>query len=141
MSAKQSDDSVSVQFEWRSKRLGSLRRAIACCAIGILLTQNAEAQELLSTPPLQPLTERRTLDDTAFAAECIAELRKLEATKGWRIGTQVVTRSEPWGLVWRADFEMGSGPTSPLINRAICWKHADGHVALVFAIGQNVPPL
>jgi hypothetical protein len=94
-----------------------------------------------STPPVEPIDERPTLDDFAFAAECLTALNDIPITKSWQFGTAVVTRTAAWGLVWRADFAIPGESLAPLVNRVVCWKDPDGHIALMFAIGQNVPPL
>lgn len=62
-------------------------------------------------------------------------------TMDWKLGAQVVTQADPWGTVWRADFEIEDWSTKPFVNRIVCWKQIGGHIAFVFAIDQNVLPL
>ncbi len=96
---------------------------------------------MISTPPLEPGHERHILDGSAFTAECVVALDRFPMTKDWILGAQIVTQTDSWGTVWRADFEFEGSPGGPFVNRIICWKQDDGPIALIFAIGQDVPPL
>lgn len=89
--------------------------------------------------PLAPGDES-PLKDQEFSGNCRAALRNLFARSEWSLGKQVVTQSDEWGLVWRADFVYGRD-LSPLVNRAICWRPDGGDIAIVLAIGQETPPL
>lgn len=91
------------------------------------------------SPPLAP-DDESPLMDQEFSADCRATLRNLFARSEWSLGTQLVTRSDEWGLVWRADFIYGRD-LRPLVNRAICWQPDGDGIAIVLAIGQQIAPL
>lgn len=92
-------------------------------------------------PPVEPGDEPQVPEDADFLASCRAALDGLPMTKEWKLGSELLTRGEPWGLIWRADFKMPGPPSEPLINRIVCWKEKKGDTALMIAIGQRVAPL
>lgn len=93
-------------------------------------------------PPVEPATNEQPMPgNTAFAAECMAGLNNFPPVGDWTLGTQLVTHSNTWGDVWRADFEIGGKSLAPLINRIVCWRKADGTIPIMVAVGQSVPPL
>jgi hypothetical protein len=92
-------------------------------------------------PPITPDSERVAPANPAFIEKCLANSASLIAKGGWRLGKQLLTESNTWGSIWRADFEI-PGSTTTLVNRLVCWQEANGDkLKLMFAIGQSVPPL
>ena len=91
-------------------------------------------------PPTEPTNERVVQGEDAFAAECMALARGM--IKGDdKLGTPVITQSDRWGLVWRADFEVAGKDYSPRVNRMICWRTPDGALLIGMEMWQDVPPL
>ena len=74
--------------------------------------------------PLQPSpspgTELRlTSDPSGMAAECEEQSRQMASQLGWRFVRSVITRSEAWGVVWRADVAPEPDPATWF--RESCW--------------------
>lgn len=92
-------------------------------------------------PPLEPTGEQQVAGNEAFLASCRAALDDIPITREWKLGPDLLTRTDRWGLVWRADFELPGESLAPLINRLVCWQKEGGDLTLEFAIGQSVSPL
>lgn len=106
------------------------------------MTSDNSTEDTAETPSVEPATnEQLAPENTAFAAECVAGLNNFPPFGDWKLGAQLVTHSDTWGNVWRADFEIGGKSLAPLINRIVCWRKADGTIPIMVAIGQSVPPL
>ena len=95
-------------------------------------------------PPLSSNGEEPAQDDGQFVNDCLSTLNKFD--KLGRFGRVVIdrqklTRNTKWGLVFRADLSFGGQSKPGRVDRFICWKGADGHMAQMFAIGQDVEPL
>jgi hypothetical protein len=95
----------------------------------------ADAQRL-ETPSLEPDEEIALGDNDAFVRECLS---LVDNFGGWQLGRTVLTRSERWGLVWRADFTISGADLSPLLNRIVCWELPS--LTIEVAIGQRLAPL
>jgi len=93
------------------------------------------------TPPIEPTDEGSPPKDATFATACKNVLKTFPFAHEWKLGKQLVTHSDQWGDVWRADFEIGGSSLEPLVNRIVCWRQADGEIAVMFAIGQSIPSL
>lgn len=96
----------------------------------------------LAGPPLDPVADERpgALSPT-FAAECLAGVRTLPSSEKWVLGAELITHSDQWGDIYRVDFEIDGEAFSPLLNRLMSWRRADGTMPIVISIGQEVPPL
>lgn len=106
------------------------------------MASDNSTEDTTEAPSVEPATsEQRASENIAFAAECMAGLNNFPPSGDWKLGTQLVTHSDTWGDVWRADFEIGAKSLAPLINRIVCWRKADGTIPVMVAIGQSVPPL
>ena len=91
-------------------------------------------------PPLVPTEESEIEGHADFVAACHETARVLLGNKReW--DAQLLTRSDKWGVVWRADFAAAGMNLSPLINRVVCWQKPNGAFHIHTAIGQNIPPL
>ena len=95
-------------------------------------------KDVANLPPIVPLNEETAGDEMAFVSECY---RRLGDTTGWNMGNTLLTRTERWGLLWRADFnEKSSEPGT--ISRVICWDEpGSGRQFVMFARDRNIPPL
>jgi hypothetical protein len=107
------------------------------------LPMSAQAADEHEFPPVQPVSETTLPDDPSFVEECLSSLRNNPVAKGWEFGPSILTRSEKWGMVWRADVKIPDSDFAPqLVNRVICWrKSSDAKLNIQIAIGQKVPPL
>lgn len=101
-------------------------------------------------PPPSPGTEPRlTSDPSGLAAKCEAQSRKIAGQLGWRFVRSVVTQSEKWGVVWRADIAPEADEATWF--RDSCWRapHAkiDGPISFsarplqMFDASKSIPPL
>lgn len=107
------------------------------------MTANDATQE--TAPPLPPLEpasdERPTPENTAFAAESVAALQDLPMIDDWILGKQLVTHSDTWGYIWRADYEFRDKSWAPAVNRLVCFRKPDGKIPRIIAGSQSIPPL
>lgn len=94
-----------------------------------------------SSPPVAPAADERPDDDSAFVAECRASFRTLPSSERWTLTAELLTHDDRWGRIWRADFELDDQSFEPLVNRLVIWRHTDGTLPVVVAIGQRVTPL
>lgn len=90
-------------------------------------------------PPLVPTGESEIGGHADFVAECRETARVLPENE-WEWGAQLLTQSDKWGIVWRADFTV-AGMNPPLINRVVCWRKPNGSLHIHTALAQNIPPL
>jgi hypothetical protein len=93
-------------------------------------------------PPWVPDRETVVADEPSFVEACksafTAEAQQFE----WVFEKSLLTRSQRWGLVWRADFVVaGRSKSSHLINRAMCWSGVDGVEGTAVGFGQRIAPL
>ncbi len=95
---------------------------------------------MFDSPPLDPGAEPR-LPGHAFDAECVALCQELLSEGEQLCGQHIVTQTEKWGLVWRADYQR-PGPEFPnRVNRVVCWKSPAGEFCIEFAGLQQIAPL
>jgi hypothetical protein len=91
-------------------------------------------------PPAEPQDETAARDDL-FAQACRDAFAHVESDLGWKIGNSLVTRSDRWGFIWRADLDVRAGPPS-LVNRIICWGSGGRDIAGTATVfGRSIPPL
>jgi hypothetical protein len=95
---------------------------------------NAQGVE---TPSLDPDEQVVTADNPEFVTKCLSLIDKFLSGKNWPLNRTMVTRSEKWGLVWRADFTIPDLDSSHSTNRFVCWELPDGNMAIEIAIGQR----
>jgi hypothetical protein len=123
----------------------ALLRAVAwffvACGMVMPAMTNIRAQDLGAMPPLDWTSERQAPEQTEFAAACLKSLESFPMAKAWKLKRQIVTESQRWGLIWRADFEIEGEDVKPLVNRVLCWRKADGSLTVAFAVGQSAKPL
>jgi hypothetical protein len=100
-----------------------------------------ENQPPIATPPLEFDNEPRITGTPAFVSACRAAIRDFEKAQRWQLGTQIVSEVAPWGMIWRADFNVQDQLVEPLVNRIVCWGGESGEVALLIAFGQKLSPL
>lgn len=100
------------------------------------------AQDLSEWPPLEPEGSGIVGNLPDFVSDCriFVEGTFNDADEDWRWGGSILTRSEKWGLVWRADVFYKREELSHFVNRVICWKGASKPVVKI-AVGQTVAPL
>jgi hypothetical protein len=83
----------------------------------------------------------RNLPRHEVDAECVAFCQKMLLEGQSLCSVHIVTQTEKWGLVWRADYKR-PGPESPdRVNRITCWKSPDGDFRIEFAVLQLTAPL
>jgi hypothetical protein len=104
-------------------------------------TMTPQANEPESFPPISPEGETVVSESPSFLATCLSHSNQMVQSGGWVLGTQLFTRSDKWGMIWRVDFKIPSEDVSPMVNRIICWQEPNERVNVMFAIGQDVPPL
>jgi hypothetical protein len=98
--------------------------------------------EFDETPPLVPDRETVVTDKPSFVEACKAAFSAEALQLQWVFEKSLLTRSQRWGLVWRADFIVAGRPrSSHLINRAMCWGGADGVEGTAVSFGQRIAPL
>jgi len=95
----------------------------------------AEPIESYFGPPASPENELPAAEDAEFGAGCRADMAAM--TNGdikWE--TQLFTRSERWGLIWRADFWR---PQRDQLHptRVVCWKTDEGRLGTVLSHREN----
>lgn len=104
------------------------------------LSENELTDELAGPSLELAVEERPGARSTTFAAECLAGIRTLPSSEKWALGAEFVTHCDQWGDIWRVDFEIDGESFSPLLNRLMSWRRADGTIPVVIAIGQKVSP-
>jgi len=102
---------------------------------------NANAENSPATPPVTPDSDEAMPNNSSFAATCLSQMQALPLANEWKLGRQLLTQSDQWGAVCRIDFEIAGDDIKPLVNRIIFWQLPHGDIKMMFAIGQNVPPL
>ncbi len=99
----------------------------------------AEGDEI---PPWVPDRETVLADETSFVEACEATFSADAQKFQWVFEKSLLTRSQRWGLIWRADFVIAGRPkSSHMINRAMCWGCADGIEGTAVGFGQRIAPL
>ena len=73
-------------------------------------------------PSLEPIDETIAEDDPAFISACLAHFAEAAESGAWRLAKSVLTQSDKWGLVWRADFQTPSETATSGCKRVMCWR-------------------
>jgi hypothetical protein len=95
-------------------------------------------------PPLVPSSDERILpSDNAFTKECLNGLHVALSSINAQVNleTSVLSQSDVWGTIWRADFTIPGVDVVPLTNRVVCWRNATNRLGTVIAAGQHILPL
>ena len=94
-------------------------------------------------PPLVPDRETVVTDEPSFVEACKAAFSAEAQQFQWVFENSLLTRSQRWGLVWRADFVVAGlqKSCSHFVDRAMCWGSADGVEGTAVAFGQRIAPL
>ena len=98
----------------------------------------AHGQSLSDFPSLEPVGETAIAEDRTFEQKCLSRVEQVAPGDRWRLGTPLLTKSDKWGLIWRADFTIAGVDISPLVNRIVCWQSPSGDVSINIAIGQRL---
>ena len=108
-----------------------------------ILGDQAMSQSQDISPSLVPQSELRVSNAPSFVASCMARITPDVEKFSWRIGNSILTQSDQWGLVWRADFQTkAESEQSRYVNRVVCWRRpGETDVAAAFAFGQKVERL
>lgn len=94
---------------------------------------------LVPVPPADPGPDETAVRDTEYDEHCLNRATVIVNQLNQDIGTTLLTRSEAWGLVWRAD-RQGPGQTGATVDRVICWL-MDGDEESHLAFAWSVSPL
>ena len=86
-------------------------------------------------PGAVPQDEAPLASDHPFVDECKAYYADHAEAHGWRYGKSVVTRSDKWGLVWRADVYARDGRRSA---RLVVYRPEDAKE--IFGTAYLQPP-
>jgi hypothetical protein len=93
-------------------------------------------------PPWVPDRETVAADEPALVEACKSAFSADAQKFQWVFEKSLLTRSQGWGLIWRADFVVaGRQRSSHFINRAMCWGGADGVEGTAVGFGQRIVPL
>jgi hypothetical protein len=108
---------------------------------GGAVTERIIMNDFHEAPPLAP--DRETVAEYPLIADaCRAYFAAEMEQLGWSFGNSLLTQSEKWGLIWRADFTVHGRSHPDFINRAVCWTEPDGTVlGTHVAFGQKIAPL
>jgi hypothetical protein len=117
-----------------------LSATVCALLLASYLAMNAQANEAESFPPVAPEGESAAPTSPEFVDLCLANSAPAIGKGGWELGKQLLTQSSTWGTIWRADFKI-PGNNSTLVNRVMCWQQPGDKLKVMFAIGQDVPPL
>lgn len=102
---------------------------------------NAGDDENADIPPMAPDDgETLGVENSDFFAFCRKTgIEHANRSEG-ELGQGVLTWSERWGFVWRADFSIG-GQSRDNVNRIVIWGRDATHTNAAIAIGLDLPPL
>ena len=65
------------------------------------------------------------------AKQCADDEAKMEKALHWTAMKVVVTKSQKWGTLWRADVALARKPNEPqAVTRLVCWKSGTGDKSL-----------
>lgn len=99
-----------------------------------------QPHEVPETPPLEPTGETVVAGHAAFVLRC-RHIAGSVIGEDSTLGTEMLTDSERWGPVWRADYKLAEIDLSPWVNRVVCWIKPDGGFHIGISLGQDIPPL
>ncbi len=102
----------------------------------------ANSAGTLSYPLPFPVDEKPLLPEEPFASACLEHIGP-----NWRLGPPVLTQSEEWGKIWRADGYLVI-PNFPALglppSRIVCWQSPGKDIDFVVydtIRGKTMPPL
>lgn len=102
---------------------------------------NAGEDEVADIPPMAPDgDETRGVENSEFAELCRKTGLEHAARSEGELGPPLLTWSETWGFVWRADFTM-RGQSRDDVNRLVIWGRDTKRTQAAVAIGLAMPPL
>jgi hypothetical protein len=93
-------------------------------------------------PPSPPLSAAREVEveDAKFEERCWSSI-SVKIRDKYLFGDPLVTRSNKWGVVFRADFSVRSETEISPKNRVICWTDKAGVTWVKLVYEQTLPPL
>jgi hypothetical protein len=94
-----------------------------------------------SLPPLVPEGEEVVSGELTFREMCLADIDGTVKTLRWKLGPELLTKSDRWGLTMRFDCVGPRGTIEGRVNRIVCWRAPNGTIVSQIAIGQKIPPL
>lgn len=103
-------------------------------------TMTDQPPKLPDLPPLDPAGEREVQGHEEFVSNC-REMARSVIGDGGQLGTEMVTESERWSIVWRADLKSAEGDFPPLVNRVVCWNAPSGTLHIEIAMFHDIPAL
>jgi hypothetical protein len=110
------------------------------CSEERAMDANTDRQPPEDLPLLNPQGETIVQDDP-FRIACLSELEAKSELLGLKMGAPLLTTSERWGTILRADFSFTDPAEGQGVNRVVCWKGADGRLRIVYGTEQNLAPL
>jgi len=101
------------------------------------------SEELNPVPPLAKEINETVIADATFDEQCGAYFVQMAKRQGWSIKHSLITHSDEWGRIWRADFDIkGIEYSTDLLNRLVCWEDNEGKgLTAHAAFGQRLLPL
>lgn len=131
--------------DWCPLHLRAQFFAVAALSVqlsfGVPMT--TQADDAYSMPPVAPEDEKSASNKSFFIEACRSQPQwnDLVIANGWKLGNDLLTQRDEWGVIYRVDFTIPGADTSPAINRIICWQTPSGQMKITVAISQNFPPL
>jgi len=111
-------------------------RTLLVALVTIVGFGDATAYAQDDEPPLDPGAEIPA-DNASFVEKCLEGSSRLKL----EVGHVLLTQTDKWGLVVRADFTTPGFDSGPYINRLVCWQRPSGRFSVVLAPGQTLKPL
>jgi hypothetical protein len=92
-------------------------------------------------PPVVPYKEEIATDYGVLEAWCLAAIGKMPGHLDWVWGDKLLTRSQSYGFIWRADYTTARDPDPTHINRLVCSLLPSGSLDVQIALDQPVDRL
>ena len=92
-------------------------------------------------PPLSPEGEASAPADPTFVKECLSDLASIVKPGQVQIGPYLISNQKPWGLIFRVDYKTNDKLADNLVDRIIFWRLSNDQLGVVYAVGQDLPPL
>src|SRR3954453_23978627 len=87
-------------------RLSKMALPLACAMLLISTERSAMSEELNPVPPLAKEINETVIADATFDEQCGAYFVQMAKRQGWSIKHSLITHSDEWGRIWRADFDI-----------------------------------
>ncbi len=110
------------------------------CLVGCTMTPASE-QTTGQVPPLGLASDEVVVDDSAFERRCIEDFEYIVQRMRMVLRKTVVSQSDYFGLVFRADFDLDEIPAPYNTNRLVCWMSTDSRLQIIVAPSQDIAPL